>query len=37
MLFAGMSLGYADTTSPMNGYTTERAALNEFASMAGFD
>jgi nitroreductase len=37
MLFAGMSLGYADTASPMNGYTTERAALGEFASMAGFD
>jgi len=37
MLFAGMSLGYADTASPMNGYTTERAAFDEFASMAGLD
>ncbi len=36
MLFAGMSLGYADTASPMNGYTTERAGFDEFASMAGF-
>jgi nitroreductase len=32
MLFAGMSLGYADTASPMNGYRTPRADVDEFAT-----
>lgn len=37
MLFAGMSLGYADTASPMNSYRTARAPLDSFASLSGFD
>jgi len=37
MLFAGMSLGYADETSAMNGYRTEREELLKFATMIGFD
>jgi nitroreductase len=37
MLFAGMSLGYADETSPMNGYRTERETIDTFATMIGFD
>jgi len=37
MLFAGMSLGYADETSPMNGYRTSREDLDTFATMIGFD
>lgn len=36
MLFAGMSLGYEDTASPMNSYRTERAALEDFARLIGF-
>jgi nitroreductase len=36
MLFAGMSLGYEDTASPMNGYRTARAPLDEFATLLGF-
>ena len=37
MLFAGMSLGYEDLTSPMNGYRTVRAPLESFASLLGFE
>lgn len=36
MLFAGMSLGYADETSPMNGYRTAREDFDTFATMIGF-
>jgi nitroreductase len=37
ILFAGMSLGYADAASPMNGYRTARVPLDEFADFLGFD
>jgi nitroreductase len=37
MLFAGMALGYADNSHPINDLRTERAALDEFASFRGFD
>ena len=37
MIFAGMSLGYEDKASPMNGYRTARAPLDGFASLLGFD
>jgi hypothetical protein len=37
MLLAGMSLGYADETSAMNGYRTEREEFTKFATMIGFD
>jgi nitroreductase len=36
LLFAGMSLGYEDTDSPMNGYRTARAPLADFATFLGF-
>jgi nitroreductase len=32
MVFAGMSLGYADPDSPMNGYRTTRAGIDEFTT-----
>jgi nitroreductase len=35
MLFAGMSLGYADPTSRMNGYRTSRADINDFVTFIG--
>jgi nitroreductase len=37
MLFAGMSLGYEDASSPMNAYRTPRAPLESFATLIGFD
>jgi nitroreductase len=37
LLFAGMALGYADSTHPINGLRTERAPLDEFASLRGFE
>jgi nitroreductase len=37
MLFAGMALGHADLTHPINSLRTERAALEEFANLRGFD
>ena len=37
MLFSGMALGYADLSHPINTLRTERAALEEFASLRGFD
>jgi len=37
VLFAGMSLGYADRGEPLNGYRTERAPLESFATFAGID
>jgi nitroreductase len=36
-LFCGMALGYADLTHPINGFRTERAALQEYATFIGFD
>jgi len=37
MLFAGMALGYADPTHPVNTLRTDRAPLEEFAVLRGFD
>jgi nitroreductase len=37
ILFAGMALGHADPAHPINTLRTERAALEEFASLRGFD
>lgn len=37
MLFAGMALGYADPAHPVNTLRTERAPLDEFAVLRGFD
>jgi nitroreductase len=36
MLFAGMALGYRDESAPINRLRTERAPLEEFASLRGF-
>lgn len=36
MLFAGMSLGYADAGSAMNGYRTAREEVGGFATFLGF-
>jgi nitroreductase len=36
MLFAGMSLGYEDTSSLMNSYRTAREPLENYASFIGF-
>lgn len=36
LLFAGMGLGYADESHPINGLRTDRASLDEFASFRGF-
>jgi nitroreductase len=35
MVFAGMSLGYADEASPMNGYRTAREPVETFATILG--
>ena len=37
MLFSGMALGYADLSHPINTLRTERAALEDFLRMKGFD
>jgi hypothetical protein len=37
VLFSGMALGHADTAHPVNSLRTERAALDEFAILKGFD
>ena len=37
ILVAGMALGHADPAHPINTLRTERAALEEFASLRGFD
>lgn len=37
LLFAGMSLGYEDTSAPMNSYRTTREPLESFATFLGFD
>ena len=36
MLFAGMSLGYADETAAINSFRTEREPLENFVRMLGF-
>ena len=36
LLFSGMALGYADTAHPVNTLRTERAPLEEFAKIEGF-
>jgi nitroreductase len=37
ILFSGMALGYADPSHPINTLRTERALLNEFSILKGFD
>jgi len=37
MLFCGMALGYRDEDAPINTLRTDRAALEEFAVLRGFD
>jgi hypothetical protein len=37
MLFAGMALGYMDPAHPINTLRTQRAPLEEFATLRGFD
>ena len=37
MLFSGMALGHADPTHPINTLRTERATLDEFAHLLGFE
>ena len=36
MLFCGMAIGYADPDAPVNKLETERAPLDEFATIVGF-
>jgi nitroreductase len=36
MLFCGMALGYMDEQAPANKLRTERAKLEEFATLRGF-
>lgn len=36
MLFSGMALGYMDEGAPINSLRTQRAALDEFATLRGF-
>src|SRR5687767_14803953 len=36
MLFCGMALGYMDESAPVNALRTERAQLDEFATLRGF-
>jgi len=36
MLFCGMALGYRDESAPINALRTDRAALEEFATLRGF-
>ena len=37
MLFSGMALGYRDETAPINTLRTDRAPLEEFATLRGFE
>ena len=37
MLFCGVALGYMDESAPVNRLRTERAGLEEFARLIGFD
>jgi nitroreductase len=36
MLFCGMALGYRDDSAPINSLRTDRAALDEYATLRGF-
>jgi nitroreductase len=36
MLFCGMALGYRDENAPINALRTDRAKLEEFATLRGF-
>jgi nitroreductase len=36
MLFCGMALGYRDESAPINRLRTERAPLEDFATLRGF-
>jgi len=36
MLFCGMGLGYMDESAPINRLRTDRAPLEEFATLSGF-
>ena len=36
MVFAGMSLGYADESAAINSFRTEREPLENFVHMHGF-
>jgi nitroreductase len=36
MLFCGMALGYRDESAPINALRTDRATLEEFATLQGF-
>ena len=36
MVFAGMSMGYEDTTAAINGFRTEREPPETFVRMVGF-
>jgi nitroreductase len=37
MLFSGMALGYMDESAPINSLRTQRATLDEFATLRGFE
>jgi nitroreductase len=37
MIYCGMSLGYADPAAPVNRLRADRAAVDEFATLRGFD
>ncbi len=37
MVYCGMALGYADPDAPVNQLRSERASVDEFASLRGFD
>ncbi len=37
MLFCGMGIGYADESHPINGWRTDREAVNNFTTFYGFD
>jgi nitroreductase len=36
MVYCGMALGYADTNDPVNSLRTERAEIDQFATLKGF-
>jgi nitroreductase len=37
MVFCGMAMGFRDEAAPINQLRTQRAALEEFATLQGFD
>ncbi|MOA63569.1 hypothetical protein D3C78_1893350 [compost metagenome] len=37
LVYCGMALGYADPTAAVNGLRSERAPVEEFAVLKGFD